>query len=68
MIDGAARTVMAAKWRSGVAYCHGLAGNGDFLLDACDLLGDSRYRFWAADLASVLLAAPGTPGRSLDLR
>ena len=38
---------MAAKWRSGVAYCHGLAGNGDFLLDAGDFLGDSRYHLWA---------------------
>ena len=54
VVEGAARTVMAAKWRSGVAYCHGLAGNGDFLLDAADFLGDSRYRLWAADLASVL--------------
>ncbi len=54
VIEGAARTVMATKWRSGVAYCHGLAGNGDFLLDAAEVLEDSRYRLWAADLASVL--------------
>jgi serine/threonine protein kinase len=54
VIEGAARTVMAAKWRSGVAYCHGLAGNGDFLLDAGDFLGDGRYHLWAADLASAL--------------
>ncbi len=46
--------MMAAKWRAGVAYCHGLAGNGDFLLDAGEFLGDGRYRLWAADLASVL--------------
>ena len=31
--DGAARAVMHHKWRIGLAYCHGLAGNGDFLLD-----------------------------------
>ena len=54
VVEGAACTVMAAKWRAGVAYCHGLAGNGDFLLDAGEFLGDSRYRLWAADLASVL--------------
>ena len=30
---------MAAKWRSGIAYCHGLAGNGDFLLDAGSFWG-----------------------------
>jgi len=54
VIEGAARTVMAAKWRSGVAYCHGLAGNADFLLDAADALEDNRYRRWAADLASVI--------------
>ena len=54
VLEGAARAVMAAKWRSGVAYCHGLAGNGDFLLDAGDFLGDSRYHLWARDLAAVL--------------
>jgi hypothetical protein len=54
VIEGAARTVMATKWRSGVAYCHGLAGNADFLLDAAEVLEDARYRLWAADLASVL--------------
>jgi lantibiotic modifying enzyme len=54
VIEGAARTVMATKWRSGVAYCHGLAGNADFLLDAANILEDDRYRLWAADLASVI--------------
>jgi hypothetical protein len=54
IVDGAARTVMSAKWRSGISYCHGLAGNGDFLLDASDLVGDGPYRLWAVDLASVL--------------
>jgi serine/threonine protein kinase len=54
VVEGAARTVMSAKWRSGISYCHGLAGNGDFLLEAGDLLADDRYRLWAADLATVL--------------
>ena len=47
--DGAARAVMHHKWRLGLAYCHGLAGNGDFLLD----LGEP-FRPWAEDLASIV--------------
>ena len=54
IVEGAARAVMATKWRSGIAYCHGLAGNGDFLLDASNLFRQDHYRLWAADLASVL--------------
>jgi serine/threonine protein kinase len=73
VIDGAARAVMAAKWRMGVAYCHGLSGNADFLLDAADVLGVPEYRAWAADLAVRIadravrdgdrLAAGDEPGR-----
>jgi serine/threonine protein kinase len=51
VVDRAARAVMAGKWRMGVAYCHGLAGNADFLLDAADVLDAPEYRDWAADLA-----------------
>ena len=47
--DAAARAVMHHKWRIGLAYCHGLAGNGDFLLD----LGEP-FRPWAEDLASIV--------------
>jgi class IV lanthipeptide synthase len=47
--EGAARAVMHHKWRFGLAYCHGLAGNADFLLD----LGEP-YRPWAEDLGAIV--------------
>ena len=72
-IDGAARSVMAAKWSSGVSYCHGLSGNADFVLEAAEVLGEQTYKRWANDLAAVLegravrhsgrLALTDTPGR-----
>jgi hypothetical protein len=45
---------MQHRWRTGTAYCHGLAGNGDFLLDLAQLLGDRRYKSWAEDLAAIV--------------
>jgi tRNA A-37 threonylcarbamoyl transferase component Bud32 len=58
-LDRAARAMLAAKWHSGTAYCHGLAGNADVLLDISDAQpGD--YRRWAADLLRVMWAARTT--------
>lgn len=53
VLDGAARTMVAAKWQSGVAYCHGLSGNADTLLDLADALG-GNYRSQAADLLRLM--------------
>jgi hypothetical protein len=50
LIDRAARACVAAKWHSGIAYCHGLSGNADLLLD----LDGGPYREWAADLLRVM--------------
>lgn len=51
----AAVTVRHGRWFSGIAACHGLAGNGEFLLDlAAD--GDGPYREWAGELAACLYA------------
>jgi hypothetical protein len=73
VLDGAARSIMAAKWSSGISYCHGLAGNADFLLHAADVLAEPAYRVWAEDLAALLesravwdggrLALTDVPGR-----
>jgi lantibiotic modifying enzyme len=62
LIHGAAIAVHQARWLSPTAACHGLAGNGQFLLDA---LADAEqaaspnaaaYRNWAEDLAHVIVA------------
>ncbi|KOG56577.1 hypothetical protein ADK75_07340 [Streptomyces virginiae] len=50
----AAVTVHRDRWRSGSSVCHGLAGDGDFLLDLFDLTGDTEYQAWAQDIAAVL--------------
>lgn len=50
----AARAVHQARWQSLPAACHGLAGNGEFLLDAAELLDTPLYREWATDLAELL--------------
>lgn len=50
LLEQAARACVAAKWHSGIAYCHGLAGNADFLLD----LDGADHPARAADLMRVL--------------
>ena len=53
LLDRAARATVAAKWHSGVAYCHGLSGNADFLLDL-EEISEGPYQLWAADLLRVM--------------
>jgi serine/threonine protein kinase len=53
----AATTVRMEARGASVCYCHGLAGNADFLLDMADSLGDEEYRTWAEESAH-LIAAP----------
>lgn len=61
LVHAAAQAVHEARWFSGTASCHGLAGNGQFLLDvlaAAEQAGSSaatQYRQWAEDIADVLL-------------
>ncbi|HZC25536.1 MAG TPA: class IV lanthionine synthetase LanL [Actinopolymorphaceae bacterium] len=50
----AAGAVHRARWASPPSACHGLAGDGQFLLDAADLLADPTYRAWAEDLVPLL--------------
>jgi hypothetical protein len=40
----------------GTAYCHGLAGNGDFLIDLACATGDDTFLAWAEDMAGLLWA------------
>ncbi|MEV4749576.1 class IV lanthionine synthetase LanL [Streptosporangium sp. NPDC049248] len=63
---GAAAAVHRTRWQSGPVPCHGLPGDGEFLLDMADLTGDDRYHRWARDLAACLASrAVGRSGRLL---
>lgn len=50
----AANAVHHHRWESYLCQCHGLAGDGEFLLDLHDATGDAAYREMAEDLADVL--------------
>lgn len=52
----AATAVHRSRWQSSPVACHGLAGDGQFLLDAADVLVDPTYHTLAADLATCLAA------------
>ncbi|MGW0434569.1 class IV lanthionine synthetase LanL [Micromonospora sp. NPDC003197] len=64
LLDQAARAVRRARWQAGTGQCHGLAGDGEFLLDLAEASGDKRYRSWAEELASNIY----TPGVLRDRR
>ncbi|MBM7787622.1 class IV lanthionine synthetase LanL [Tenggerimyces flavus] len=52
----AAKASYRARFQSGPAACHGLAGDGQFLLDAAAVFGDRTYQQWAEDLVPLLAA------------
>ncbi|GII54301.1 serine/threonine protein kinase [Planotetraspora thailandica] len=52
----AAMAVHGHRLRSGTAACHGLAGDGQFLLDLAEAAGEPVYRDQAEELAGVLWA------------
>ncbi|WP_406281759.1 class IV lanthionine synthetase LanL [Embleya sp. NBC_00896] len=56
LAERAGAAVRRARWHSGTTACHGLAGNGEFLLDLAELLGDATYRAHAGELADQLRA------------
>ncbi|MEC3992716.1 lanthionine synthetase LanC family protein [Actinacidiphila sp. DG2A-62] len=58
----AAQAVRAAAWTSPTAVCHGLAGDGEFLLDLAAAQPDGAYRAWAEDLATVLYSRHAVVG------
>jgi hypothetical protein len=58
----AAKAAYRARFQSGPAACHGLAGDGQFLLDAGRVFGDSTYERWAEDLVPLLAARSSVQG------
>jgi len=56
LAEQAAAAVHRTRWKHGAAACHGLPGEGEFLLDLAELTGAERYRRWADDLAGCLVA------------
>ncbi|MFD1546658.1 class IV lanthionine synthetase LanL [Nonomuraea guangzhouensis] len=56
LAEKAAIAAHRTRWQSGSVLCHGLPGEGDFLLDMARFTGDERYHRWAEDLAGCLCA------------
>ncbi|WP_433242779.1 class IV lanthionine synthetase LanL [Streptosporangium sp. CA-135522] len=56
LAEKAAVAVHRTRWQTGSVPCHGLPGEGDFLLDMADFTADGRYLRWAEDLAGCLAA------------
>ncbi|MCC3776149.1 class IV lanthionine synthetase LanL, partial [Streptomyces sp. UNOB3_S3] len=52
----AALAVRRSRWHAGTAQCHGLAGDGEFLLDLAEASGEDQYRVWAGELAAIVYA------------
>jgi Lanthionine synthetase C-like protein/Protein kinase domain len=71
----AAVAVHRSRWRSLPSACHGLAGDGQYLLDAAQVLGDETYDDWAESLVEAIavrhcrrggrLLVPGEDGQSV---
>ncbi|PYC77286.1 hypothetical protein C7C46_19265 [Streptomyces tateyamensis] len=52
----AGSAVLDSRWHSGASACHGLAGNGEYLLDLAEATGEERFRCGAEELAHLLAA------------
>lgn len=52
----AGRAVLAGRWHCGVSACHGLAGNGEYLLDLAAATGEPEFRTGAEELAQLIAA------------
>ncbi|MET9913387.1 class IV lanthionine synthetase LanL [Streptomyces sp. NPDC006476] len=53
LAEAAARAAYRVRWTSGTSVCHGLAGDGEFLLDMAQAVG-GPYQGWAEELAACL--------------
>jgi len=51
LVVQAAVAIRRSRWHTGTAQCHGLAGDGEFLLDLADACREEHYRDWAKELA-----------------
>ena len=54
LAEAAAAAVIADRWHGSLGQCHGLAGNGEFLLDMSRFLADDGYREQASQLAELV--------------
>ncbi|UGQ13991.1 class IV lanthionine synthetase LanL [Yinghuangia sp. ASG 101] len=56
LAEQAGTAVRRARWHSGTTACHGLAGNGEFLLDLAEFLGTEAktYRDHARECAELI--------------
>ncbi|WP_436772813.1 class IV lanthionine synthetase LanL [Yinghuangia sp. YIM S09857] len=66
--EQAATAVRRARWHSGTTACHGLAGNGEFLLDLAELSdpgGAELYRAHAEECAELIAARSASVGGRL---
>ncbi|WP_308437590.1 class IV lanthionine synthetase LanL [Kitasatospora xanthocidica] len=52
----AGRAVLAGRWHGGASACHGLAGDGEYLLDLAGATGEPGFRTGAEQLAELLAA------------
>ena len=50
----AAVAVHRSRWHSSPSACHGLAGDGQYLVDVAQVLGTDIYRTWARDLVEAM--------------
>jgi lantibiotic modifying enzyme len=52
----AGQAVLDNRWHSGTSACHGLAGDGEYLLDLAGATGEARFRDGAEEFAELLAA------------
>ncbi|MFB7663343.1 class IV lanthionine synthetase LanL [Kitasatospora sp. NPDC056138] len=50
----AGQAVLDGRWHSGTSACHGLAGNGEYLLDLAEATGEDRFRTGAWEFANLI--------------
>lgn len=68
LAEQAALAVRRARWHSGTTVCHGLAGNGEFLLDLAELTepgADTAHRRHAEECAELIAARAALIGGRL---
>lgn len=46
--------VLADRWHGGSSACHGLAGDGEYLLDLAEATGEERFRSGAEEFGQLL--------------
>jgi hypothetical protein len=53
-ITNLSRQTAEQTWRAPLAQCHGLAGNGEFLLDLAQLTGEEHHLDTATEVAGAV--------------